>query len=143
MVECPLTAWLVYMLTMHTSGFAGPWLQEFTDLRDKINTLKLEFSMIQEVIAELDARIPQTGRNYPIPKISERALARMEREAALAGATLKRKKPKTEQKQQFCATGLYSEDLCTLKRWVSSLQFGVILMPFLVAGCYPPSCPMF
>ena len=60
-------------------------MQEFTDLRDKINTLKLEFSMIREVIAELDVRIPQTGRNYPIPKISERALARMEREAALAG----------------------------------------------------------
>lgn len=67
------------------STLAGPWLQEFTDLRDKINTLKLEFSMIREVIAELDVRIPQTGRNYPIPKISERALARMEREAALAG----------------------------------------------------------
>ena len=41
--------------------------------------------MIRDVIAELDVRIPETGRDYPIPKISERALARMEREAALAG----------------------------------------------------------
>lgn len=67
---------------------AGPWLQEFTDLRDKVNTLKLTFSIIQEVVAELDVRIPQTGRNYPVPKMSERALARMEREAALAGQTI-------------------------------------------------------
>lgn len=72
--------------TLHSC--AGAWLQEFTDLRDKINTLKLEFSMIREVIAELDVRIPQTGRDYPVPKISERALARMEREAALAGQHL-------------------------------------------------------
>lgn len=94
----PIDSWLAYMLCMHTYVSTGPWLQEFTDLRDKINTLKLEFSMIREVIAELDLRIPQTGRNYPIPKISERALARMEREAALAGATLNKKASKRKQK---------------------------------------------
>jgi len=69
---------------MH-SCCAGPWLQEFTDLRDKINTAKLEIEIIRSVVAELDVRIPKTGRNYPIPKLSERALARMEREAAMAG----------------------------------------------------------
>ena len=71
-------------LSMH-SCCAGPWLQEFTDLRDKINTAKLEIEIIRSVVAELDVRIPKTGRNYPIPKLSERALARMEREAAMAG----------------------------------------------------------
>ena len=64
---------------------AGPWLQEFTDLRDKINAFKLDIETIRSVVAELDIRIPKTGRNHPIPKISERALARMEREAAMAG----------------------------------------------------------
>ncbi|KAL3146164.1 tRNA-dihydrouridine(16/17) synthase [NAD(P)(+)]-like protein [Trebouxia sp. C0010 RCD-2024] len=83
------------MVRGHTFGLIGPWLQEFTDLRDKINTLKLEFSMIREVIAELDVRIPQTGRDYPIPKISERALARMEREAALAGAVAEQNRQDT------------------------------------------------
>ncbi len=54
-------------------------------MRDKINTAKLEIEIIRSVVAELDVRIPKTGRNYPIPKVSERALARMEREAAMAG----------------------------------------------------------
>ena len=69
---------------MH-SCCAGPWLQEFTDLRDKINTAKLEIEIIRSIVAELDVRIPKTGRTHPIPKLSERALARMEREAAMAG----------------------------------------------------------
>ena len=93
-----------------THYFAGPWLQEFTDLRDKINTLKLEFSMIREVIAELDLRIPQTGRNYPIPKISERALARMEREAALAGQV---SKITCGGKQRVQAVGRHIRSVCT------------------------------
>lgn len=98
------------MLCMHTCVSAGPWLQEFTDLRDKINTLKLEFSMIREVIAELDVRIPQTGRTYPIPKISERALARMEREAALAGVGFQHARNmqtmRKEPTYHVCAIGL-------------------------------------
>ena len=65
----------------------GPWLSEFTDLRDKINALKLDIPVIREVMTELDVRIPETGRSHPVPKISERALARMEREAALAGSS--------------------------------------------------------
>ena len=89
-----------------TQLFAGPWLQEFTDLRDKINTLKLKFGMIREVIAELDVRIPQTGRNYPIPKISERALARMEREAALAGQVLKDFKGENNRMPNSVTTGV-------------------------------------
>lgn len=67
---------------------AGPWLQEFTDLRDKLNTNKIGMEQIRQVNDELDIRIAETGRDHPIPKISERALARMEREAALAGNTL-------------------------------------------------------
>lgn len=74
------------MIRGHTFSLIGPWLQEFTDLRDKINTAKLEIEIIRSVVAELDVRISKTGRNYPIPKVSERALARMEREAAMAGA---------------------------------------------------------
>ena len=64
---------------------AGPWLSEFTDLRDKINAFKLDIPTIRAVVAELDVRIPGTGRNYPVPKLSERAIARMERDAAVAG----------------------------------------------------------
>lgn len=74
------------MIRGHTFSLIGPWLQEFTDLRDKINIGKLDIATIREVVAELDVRIPQTGRNHPIAKISERAQARMTREAALAGA---------------------------------------------------------
>ena len=49
---------------------AGPWLQEFTDLRGKINAFKLDIETIRSVEAELDIRISKTGRNHPIPKIS-------------------------------------------------------------------------
>lgn len=64
---------------------AGPWLQEFTDLRDRLNTSRVLMEDIKQVNNELDIRIAETGRDHPIPKVSERALARMAREAALAG----------------------------------------------------------
>ena len=64
---------------------AGPWLQEFTDLRDGLNTNRVKMEDIRQINDELDVRIAETGRDHPIPKVSERALARMQREAALAG----------------------------------------------------------
>ena len=67
------------------NGLAGPWLQEFTDLRDRLNTNRVKMDDIKEINDELDVRIAGIGRDHPIPKVSERALARMQREAALAG----------------------------------------------------------
>ena len=64
---------------------AGPWLQEFTELRDRLNTNRIDIKAIRQINDELETEITKTGREHPVPKISARAIARMEREAALAG----------------------------------------------------------
>lgn len=77
---------IISQVDMVSAGWlAGPWLQEFTELRDKLNTTKLDVSAIRKINEELEAEIAKTGRDHPIPKVSARAIARMEREAALAG----------------------------------------------------------
>ena len=70
------------------TGSAGHWLPEFTDLRDQMNKQVPGFSIqhMRSIALEAIRRIEASGRDYAIPKLSERALARMEAEAARAAA---------------------------------------------------------
>ena len=67
---------------------AGHWLPEFTDLRDQMNRQVHGFSIqhMRRIALEARSRILASGRDYAIPKLSERALARMEAEAARSAA---------------------------------------------------------
>lgn len=105
------------MIRGHTFSLIGPWLSEFTDLRDKINALKLDIPVIREVIAELDVRIPETGRSHPVAKISERAIARMEREAALAGAVAE------QNREDAALAALSTDDIKKAKKPSGFAQF--------------------
>ena len=69
-------------------GCSGAWLSEFTDLRDRLNQQHKSFGVedIREIAREVVCRIEGLDRDYPVPKLSERALARMEREATMAAA---------------------------------------------------------
>ncbi|KAK9908593.1 hypothetical protein WJX75_000138 [Coccomyxa subellipsoidea] len=76
------------MVTGHAFRMLGAWLSEFTDLRDRLNQQHKTFGVadIREIARDVVFRIEGLGRDYPVPKLSERALARMEREAAMAAA---------------------------------------------------------
>lgn len=67
---------------------AGHWLPEFTDLRDQMNKQIPGFGIqhMRGIALEAVRRIEASGRDHAVPKISERALARMEAEAARAAA---------------------------------------------------------
>jgi hypothetical protein len=72
----------------------GSWLSEFTDLRDMLNKQDKSFCAqnVREIAEDVIRRIETLGRDYPIPKLSERALARLEREAAVAAAIAEQKR---------------------------------------------------
>jgi tRNA-dihydrouridine synthase 1 len=77
------------MVRAHAFRMLGAWLSEFTDLRDALNAPGLTPGKLRTVATDALARIQAaaaTGRTAPIPKLSERALARAAREAAVAAA---------------------------------------------------------
>jgi hypothetical protein len=62
---------------------AGPWLTEFTDLREQLNrSHEWGTDQLRALAHDAIARIEATGRTHPVPALSARALARMEAEAA-------------------------------------------------------------
>ena len=78
---------MMRMVKGHIHKLIGPWLSEHTDLRDKVNCGGLSIQgLIDEVVEELDRRVQACGRDYAVPKISDRALKRMEQEAARKAA---------------------------------------------------------
>lgn len=78
---------MMRMVKGHIHKLIGPWLAEHTDLRDKVNCGGLSIQgLIDEVVEELDRRVQACGRDYAVPKISDRALKRMEQEAARKAA---------------------------------------------------------
>ena len=83
---CQRTPLRLGLLTVATA--AGHWLPEFTDLRDLMNKQAPGFSIqhMRSIALEAKERIEASGRDFAIPKLSERALARMEAEAARAAA---------------------------------------------------------
>ena len=58
---------------------AGPWLQEHTDLRDRLNE-QLDIDILRNLTRELQKRVEDSNRTTPIPKLSDRARLRLEKE---------------------------------------------------------------
>ena len=77
------------MVIGHVHKMIGGWLSEHHDLREKVNSGGLSIQqMIDDVVGELERRQQEGGRVEPVPKLSERAAARLaiEREAAIKRA---------------------------------------------------------
>ena len=81
------------MVKGHVHNIVGSWLKEFTDLRDWLNKTphsEMTVDKLQAWTKELQGRVNlvkrNEGRMRPIPKKSERQLAREAAEAAKAAA---------------------------------------------------------
>ena len=81
------------MVKGHVHNMVGSWLKEFTDLRDWLNKTphsEMTVDKLQAWTKELQGRVNlvkrNEGRTRPIPKKSERQLAREAAEAAKAAA---------------------------------------------------------
>lgn len=71
----------------HIHKIVGCWFQEHTDIRDEFNRPpELSVPYCQKTIAKLEVAVAAVGREYPVPKISDRKLARLAREEAISGA---------------------------------------------------------
>ena len=75
------------MIKAHMHRMAGKWLAEFVDLREAINAKNPspDRNRLEEIAQEISRRIHaavQSGRYEAIPKLSDRALARLENEEA-------------------------------------------------------------
>ena len=99
------------MMKGHAFKLLGPWLSEFVDLRDKLNTgLEVpDAAGLKEVTLALIERVAVTGRNYPIPQISERKLARMEAEAAKEAAIAEQQREEEALKELELIAGCSSD----------------------------------
>lgn len=82
MLDLHPTPWR--MVKGHAFQLLGPWLTEFTDLREQLNKSHdgWDGEKLRALTLEVLGRIEATGRTHPVPAISARQLARMEAEAA-------------------------------------------------------------
>lgn len=79
--------------TLLITPSSGPWLTEFTDLRDQLNhSHDWDTEQLRAVVFELLGRIEACGRTQPQPALSARALARMQAEAGLQAAIEEQKR---------------------------------------------------
>jgi tRNA-dihydrouridine synthase 1 len=76
------------MIKGHAFKLLGPWLTEFIDLREELNrgANVIDAATLRFFTHELIKRIDETGRSYPIPKLSAKKLAAMEAESARESA---------------------------------------------------------
>ena len=74
------------MMKGHAFKLLGPWLTEFIDLREELNRglpgVEVTTEGLRDLTLRVIKKIESTGRDYPIPQISAKKLARMEAEAA-------------------------------------------------------------
>lgn len=71
----------------HMHKMLGPWLQEHVQLRDRLcQQAHLTVPFCLQLVHDLSAAVHAAGRDYPVPQLSARQLARQERDAAVAGA---------------------------------------------------------
>lgn len=72
------------MVKGHVHKLLRGWLAEFTELRERIqrDASGGDLTVLRSLVAELGEQIAATGRDYPIPKLTERKLKQMEKEAA-------------------------------------------------------------
>ncbi|KAK3236500.1 hypothetical protein CYMTET_53364 [Cymbomonas tetramitiformis] len=84
------------MVKGHVHRMLRGWFQEHHDLRDQFNKESHTLAQVRQVAAELSERIAASGRDEPIPKITERAQARKEaeeaRQLAIAAAIAEQKR---------------------------------------------------
>jgi hypothetical protein len=67
------------MVKGHTHSLLGAWFKEHWDLRDRLNVDKnISTEKIREIAVELKQRIIACGRDHPVPRLTERAIARRE-----------------------------------------------------------------
>lgn len=88
------------MVRGHVHKLLGPWLSEFTDLRDELNNTSrredsgasspITLDDVRAICVEAQTRIrsihQECGRRMPVPKLSARAIQREEEAAAKAAA---------------------------------------------------------
>ncbi|KAG1661006.1 hypothetical protein FOA52_007171 [Chlamydomonas sp. UWO 241] len=71
------------MVKGHVHKLIGGWLSEFHDLRDLTNIGRLDIQgLLDKVVDELEVRVKALGRTHPVAVLTDRALARLEAEAA-------------------------------------------------------------
>jgi len=67
------------MVKGHTHSLLGAWFKEHWDLRDRLNIDKsISMEKIREIAVELKQRIVACGRDHPVPRLTDRAIARRE-----------------------------------------------------------------
>lgn len=69
----------------HACVPTGNWLEEHHDLRDQINA-SVSVQVAREAVAEIRRRADASGRDYPVPQLSERQRAKLAQQAALEAA---------------------------------------------------------
>jgi tRNA-dihydrouridine synthase 1 len=75
------------MVKGHAFKLLGPWLAEYIDLRERLNKgHDMDNAALREMTLEVMRRADASGRDHPVPALSERQLAAMEAEAGLAAA---------------------------------------------------------
>lgn len=89
------------MIKGHAFKLLGPWLTEFVDLRDELNMGKevKDPAALRKLAEEVLRRIEATGRDHPVPKLSEKQLAKLEAEAALKAAIEEQNREETALKK--------------------------------------------
>ena len=119
------------MIKGHVHKMVGPWLAEFTDLRDWLNTTKYDQLTHENLVKwakELKGRVrlamKKEGRARPIPKKSERALAREAAEAAKAAAIAE------QEREESAVAGAFPSRATSLSRAV----FWFSVFPAFPAG---------
>ncbi|GAB4817444.1 hypothetical protein N2152v2_004490 [Parachlorella kessleri] len=84
-VELHPTPWR--MIKGHAFKLLGPWLTEFTDLREALREgHEMGLEALRQLTYEVHDRIVATGRTHPVPQMSARKLAALEAEAARQAA---------------------------------------------------------
>lgn len=74
------------MVRGHAFSLLGSWLSEFIDMREELRCSVRDIPALREFTGRLIKKIEATGRDHPIPAVSQRRLKAMEAEAAKQAA---------------------------------------------------------
>lgn len=87
----------------------GEWLQEHTDIRDAfVKRHALDLPFCRETVSRLQAAVDAVGRPHPVPKLSQRKLERLAREAAAAAAKERQEHEANHLAELDCAPAMAS-----------------------------------
>jgi hypothetical protein len=75
------------MVQGHLHKMLGGWLQEHTDIRDRfVKRSGLDMAFCRQIVQDLQVVVDRIDHDHPIPKVSDRKLARLAKQAAIAAA---------------------------------------------------------